>query len=127
MPAIEAAGRLRLRPAIARITGYVDDSRPDVALLAAQALVRIDPALGVRRVVNEFLRRQDWDVRRMATVLTAATSEIRVALAQAVHHTDARTTARVTELIKALMDEAQAHAVRPDVEIALRRIAARAE
>ena len=127
LPAIEAAGRLRLRPAIAQITGYVDDSRPDVAMLAARALVRIDPALGVRRVVNEFLRRPEWDVRRMALVLTDARTEIRVALAQAVQHADAEARPRVTALIEALMDEADAHVVRPEAELALRRIGATVE
>jgi len=38
VPAIEAAGRLRLRPAIGQVTRYVDDSRPEIAMLAAQAL-----------------------------------------------------------------------------------------
>jgi HEAT repeat protein len=110
--AIEAAGRLRLRPAIGPVSGYIDDPRPEVAMLAAQALVRIDPALGVRRVVNEFVHRPDWDVHRMASVLADGRSEIRVALAEAVRHADVDTRPRVIELIEALRDEAGGRAVR---------------
>src|SRR5438552_411532 len=49
--AIEAAGRLRLRQALSRVTAFVADPDPETSILAAQALVRIDPAIGVRRIV----------------------------------------------------------------------------
>ncbi len=112
VPAIEAAGRLRLRPAIGQVTRYIEDSRADVAMLAAQSLVRIDPALGVRRVVSEFVRRDDWEVNRMASVLADGRTEIRVALAEAVRHADIVTRPRVIELIEALRDEPGGRAIR---------------
>jgi len=112
VPAIEAAGRLRLRPAIGQVTRYVDDSRPEIAMIAAQSLVRIDPALGVRRVVSEFLHHPDWDVSRMASVLADGRAEIRVALAEALRHADMDTRPKVIELIEALRDEPGGRAIR---------------
>lgn len=110
--AIEAAGRLRLRPALKPVTRFVDDPRPEVAQLAAQSLVRIDPALGVRRVVSEFLHHPDWDVHQMASVLADGRSEIRVALAEALKHADADTRPRIIELIESLRDEPGGRAIR---------------
>jgi len=112
VPAIEAAGRLRLRPAIGQVTRYVDDSRPEVAMIAAQALVRIDPGLGVRRVVSEFLHHPDWEVHRMAAVLADGRSEIRVALAEALRHSETEQRPRIIELIEALRDEPGGRAIR---------------
>jgi HEAT repeat protein len=110
--AIEAAGRLRLRPALPKVMRYLEDPRPEVAAHAAQAFVRIDPALGVRRVVGEFLRRPEWDVRNVAAILNDGRSEIRVALAEALKHADAEMRPRVIELIEALRDEPGGRAIR---------------
>jgi HEAT repeat protein len=109
---IEAAGRLRLRPALPKVMRFLDDVRPEVAAHAAQAFVRIDPALGVRRVVNEFLRRPEWDTREVAAILADGRSEIRVALAEALKHADVDMRPRVIELIEALRDEPGGRAIR---------------
>ncbi len=110
--AVEAAGRLRLRPALPRVMKYLEDPRPEVAAHAAQAFVRIDPALGVRRVVGEFLRRPEWNVREVAAILADGRSEIRVALAEALKHAEPDMRPRVIELIESLRDEPGGRAIR---------------
>ncbi len=67
--ALIALGHLRLRSTLPLAESLLGAASPVISIAAAQALLRIDAAAMLGRVVEAAARRTDWPVRKVAAIL----------------------------------------------------------
>jgi len=67
--ALVTLGHLREASVVEHLMDLIPDAPTVVSMTAAQALVRIDPALGVPRVLAATARRRDWALGEVAALL----------------------------------------------------------
>ena len=85
MTAVLVLGKLREPTVCALLEPLLEDGRPALSLAAAQALLRIDPAAALPRVLAAAGRREDWAPAKLASILREAdAAELSEALAAAV-------------------------------------------
>ncbi len=83
--ATAALGHLGAQDLAADLQTQIASSPPMPSMVAARALIRINPAAGVRTVLSVAARREDWPIPSVATMLKACAEElIAPALASAI-------------------------------------------
>jgi HEAT repeat protein len=71
---IIALGYLGSETHIEKLVRYLDHSSPILSIVAARAVMRINPSLGVEKVIPQIVERQDWVQGQVAMMLGEAGS-----------------------------------------------------
>jgi hypothetical protein len=83
--ATAALGHLGAQDLVANLQTEIASSPPMPSLIAAKALIRINPSAGVRTVLSVAARREDWPIPSVATMFRECPAElIAPALASAI-------------------------------------------
>jgi HEAT repeat protein len=115
--AVLALGQLRASAVQAELESLLADPRPALSLAAAQALLRIDGAGTLRRVLAAASEREDWAPAKLASMLQEADpAQVSAALAGALDGalSDAGAEVQVARLLK-LAPTAHGEVLRPAV------------
>ncbi len=100
--AIVTLGNLRERTAWLDLMRMVRSKDTVTSLIAARALIQVDPKSGAEALLPWILVRQDWDIARVARMLLEARAAFAVLLTRAVSRTRADELLRVLQLVEAL-------------------------
>jgi HEAT repeat protein len=76
LASIQALGHLRDADSFARTLRDTDDENPLVSIIAAEALIEIDPARAVEALIPKIAARRDWPRTHVFRMLQKAGSEI---------------------------------------------------
>lgn len=100
--AIMTLGHLRDREAWLDLLRLVRSKDTVTSLLAARALIQIDPKTGAEFLLPWILVRQDWEIARVARMLADARAAFARLLARSVARTRANELLRALQLVEAL-------------------------
>lgn len=103
MMAIVALGRMQSVEVRDQIALFVTDPSPMLSLLAARSLLQIDASRGIRTILDELVRRDDWPLRSVAAMLAELPRDVLAApLIDAVKDSPASSTSRLLRLLSTL-------------------------